>query len=121
MSQTTLNNQHLYVCNPNFEDSIKYTKEVKQLSKENWVEWFIGIIDDCQHNENIVINEVQKWSIHYEDPISPMILFKCEQNGQLVLEFEFNWGDEPWLRIDGLLYEGVNLWVIDGVLKVSNE
>ncbi|EAZ88597.1 hypothetical protein [Crocosphaera chwakensis] len=50
-----------------------------------------------------------------------MILFKCEQNGQVALDFEFNWCDEPWLRIDQPLYEGVTLLLIDGVLTVSNK
>ena len=121
METTTLNHENLYVYPPYFEDSIKYTEEVKQLSEKNWVTWVIDILYDCQHNDNIVVSEVQKWLIHYEHPFYPMILFQCEQKGQIVLEFELNWCDYPDIRIDGILYEGVNLWVINGVVKVSND
>ncbi|MEL4896897.1 hypothetical protein [Crocosphaera sp. Alani8] len=121
MPQTKEKQQTIYTLYPSCKDSIKYTESVKQLSIENWVEWVISVINDCQHFKNIVVNEVQKWVIHYQNPISPMILFQCEQKGEIVLEFELNWCDYVEIRIDGLLYEGVTLVVIDGVVTVPNE
>ncbi|EAZ88599.1 hypothetical protein [Crocosphaera chwakensis] len=44
MSQTQEKKQTLYTYHPSFEDSIKYTERVKQLSSENWVDWVIGMI-----------------------------------------------------------------------------